>query len=234
MSDTILIVTGTAAEPAVEIQSQGNSFNQNTKSFRFRIALNFNIPDDGQWSQITEWYDCVVWNASSNDEAVLRSISKGSQVTVVGSWTKSKYIDNSGNPQISNKLRVQSIQLNYKPKELREGTVNPNPQQGFNQGYNNAGNGGFNQNQNQNQGQNQYQNQNQQYQSNQQQNSQQRGFGANANNNNSNYNNQSPPGFARNQQQGNGNNAQYTGTNNSQAPQQNQNNGNVAQENIPF
>lgn len=81
-------------------------------------VCNFSVADSHGKDKSTIWWNCTLYG--KRGEALAQYLSKGQQVTVVGSITEREFTDKNGNQRKSMDVRVNEIALQGGRREQQE------------------------------------------------------------------------------------------------------------------
>lgn len=81
--------------------------NQGTKVATLRLATNERTKLNGEWKEITQWHQCVVWGEMN--KVVEKYGKKGNQLMVMGALTYREFTDTSGNKRQVTEIKVNEI-----------------------------------------------------------------------------------------------------------------------------
>jgi len=89
MINKVILIGNLGKDPEIRHLENGASVG------KFSLATNENYRDkNGEWQQVTEWHDIVVWRALA--ERAEKTLKKGSLAYIEGKLTHRKYTDREG------------------------------------------------------------------------------------------------------------------------------------------
>lgn len=110
--------------------------NNGTAVCTLRIGASTREKVDGEWTSVTEWFDCVVWGNQA--EIAGKHLSKGDQVYIEGRTKTRQYTDKEGQDRY--KTEVQVDRMEFAGGSRSQSNSNNNRSQYGEQHYDRGGN----------------------------------------------------------------------------------------------